>query len=248
MSTPTPDVTVSETATNMYLRVSDGNGHTGDSGLLDVLQGHVITASSGPHGTVSPSGEVFVPGGQDLGFEVAASAYYHVDNIATNGEPIVGPFGMSDTNYVWLNVTTSGTFLASFAENRTVHDTPEWWLASHGFTNRPWSAEDVDDPDEDGMATWKEYVAGTCPTNFMECLRVTDLRTGPDVDGRPAVITWDTITGRYYTVRAATDLVSSWTNVAESAYTNIMGTGLPMSYTNRSQDGAVFLRLKVRKP
>jgi hypothetical protein len=116
------------------------------------------------------------------------------------------------------------------------------------LTNGGWDANALNDQDLDGMATWKEYLAGTSPTNPAERLCITQLCwTG--ADGGPVIIVWDTVTGRYYSVVTCTNLATGWSSVPESAYTNLSGTGLPATYTNSSStNGPRFLRIRVRKP
>lgn len=61
--------------------------------------------------------------------------------------------------------------VADFAENLATNQTPEWWLALHGWTN-DFDTAAMDDADSDGMATWAEFRADTVPTNGNSVLAI----------------------------------------------------------------------------
>ena len=53
-----------------------------------------------------------------------------------------------------------------------LYGTPIYWLQEYGFT-QSFARAELQDPDEDGLAMWQEYISGTNPTNR---LSVLDLR------------------------------------------------------------------------
>jgi hypothetical protein len=125
------------------------------------------------------------------------------------------------------------TEVALFAINLTTNGVPEEWLIRFGWTNDFRTAALLDQ-DGDGMPTWAEFYAGTCPTSCTDCLRVTPLR-GAVVDGQAnLVLCWSTVSGRLYAVTSTTNLMTSWTTNAAA----IRGNGSVRCYTN----GAITVR------
>jgi hypothetical protein len=99
------------------------------------------------------------------------------------------------------------------------------------------------DTDGDELGDADELVAGTDPTDGTDVFMVDS--AVPTALGD--VITWNTVSGRYYTVMTTTNLPDTWENVGNPAYTNVMGLGLSLSYTNSDPDVATrYFMLKVR--
>jgi N-acetylneuraminic acid mutarotase len=69
-----------------------------------------ITATAGPHGAISPSGEVWVAHGGSVAFALAAEASYHVRDIKIDGRS-----QGAATAWTFSNVTNAHTILAEFA-------------------------------------------------------------------------------------------------------------------------------------
>jgi len=63
--------------------------------------------------------------------------------------------------------------------------------------------------------------------------------------GAGYVVSWDTITGRVYTLREAAPIDAIWSNVA--GYASVTGTGTRVGYTNPSPPNVKFHSLRVRK-
>lgn len=118
-----------------------------------------LLVSAGPHGIISPSGVIRTNQGADITFVIQPYAYYHVENILTNGES-----AGTATNFTWANFTASGTVTVSFAATLATKGTPHWWLAQWGWITDFDTVESLDQ-DEDGLFTWEEYPYNTCPTN-----------------------------------------------------------------------------------
>jgi len=102
----------------------------------------------------------------------------------------------------------------------------------------------VRDSDADTQTDGDEVTAGTSPTNSgnyfcVESLNVDDLSGG-------AVLSWQSVTQRLYTVRAAPGLIPpAWADVPDAV--DLPGTGGAMSFTNPPPAfGAAFYHLRVR--
>jgi hypothetical protein len=74
---------------------------------LDTL---TVSASSGAHGSISPSGNVAVPRGDDQTFSIAPDSGYRVTNVVVDGDEMGAV-----TQYRFTNVLTAHTIYASFA-------------------------------------------------------------------------------------------------------------------------------------
>ena len=98
----------------------------------------------------------------------------------------------------------------------TAHDTPEWWLASHGWTN-DFDAAATNDAEPDGFPAWQEYIADTDPTSSNSVIPALDA-TG--TTNNLAFGIDPTSTGRHYYIDASALLdTPAWTNLTNSAGT-----------------------------
>jgi len=113
----------------------------------------------------------------------------------------------------------------------------EWDAGAYEYAHA-----DVDE-DLDGMSDRDEVIAGTSPLDGGDYPVVGNALTAA---GKMVVI-WDSILDRYYTVSTTTNLNSTWTNVPESAYIDLHGTGSAMSYTNTQGDAHRFFRIEIEK-
>jgi len=59
----------------------------------------------------------------------------------------------------------------------TTNGTPTSWLDAHGLIESTYEAADWSDTDNDGMVAWKEYRAGTLPTNAVSVFRLVPMTT-----------------------------------------------------------------------
>jgi hypothetical protein len=93
------------------------------------------------------------------------------------------------------------------------HGTPEWWLADNGLTNAlSLAANELADGDSDGFLNWKEYAAGTSPTNDASLLRFTSMPV--EANGRFGLMI-QTIPGQRYTLEGSSTLEpDSWVAAA----------------------------------
>jgi hypothetical protein len=127
------------------------------------------------------------------------------------------------------NVAVTATYIVT--EQYTTNGTPCLWLDQYGLTN--YVADDILDPDSDGLKTWQEYIAGTNPTNSESCLKA--------VQAVRNIITWSAVSGRVYSVYWSTNLVQGFTALS----TNIVSP--QSSYTNVTPDSRVnYYQVRVR--
>jgi hypothetical protein len=135
------------------------------------------------------------------------------------------------------NITAQAVFAEMFTTN---HPTPHWWLAGYGYTNDFETA--VAAIGANGYPLWQSYIAGLAPTNPASQLLLTGQ---PAVNATAYVLTWNTVTGRVYTLWGSTNLPDGFAPVPDAV-------DLPASVTQftNALDGASsqFYRLEVRKP
>jgi hypothetical protein len=127
-----------------------------------------------------------------------------------------------DQSFVFEN---TNAFTASYPA--LPHGTPVPWLVGYGFTNsNNWIADETNDVNGDGLATWQDYVAGLNPTNTASAgFAVQNLTpTGPFGQYQ---ITFNTALNRFYRVESSTNLVN-WETVQDS----IAGTGSNVTVTD----------------
>jgi len=114
---------------------------------------------------------------------------------------------------------------------------PDAWEIEYFLSTNAVDGGPEEDWDKDGVCNRDEYVAGTSPTNDSDSLEIAEILPAV-TNGDSVVLTWDSVLGCSYTVRTTTNLLSAWTNVNDSAYADVSGTGFPISYTNTEQETA----------
>ena len=204
-----------------------------------------ILTSAGPHGRVSPAGELMVPVGGSTNIAVLPDAYYKVGSLQVDGEAVAPA-----PSYTFLNVTEEHALSAGFAEKLTVSGVPEVWL---NRVNPAWTdnfnLHERVDLDGDGVSTGDEYAMGTDATNSRSVFK---LGLGVS-DGQPVVSFQTVPEGGFYGVGgvrryglfATDDLLSGdWQGVP--GFTNVVGAGQPVIYTNQvNEAGRRFFRGRV---
>jgi hypothetical protein len=116
------------------------------------------------------------------------------------------------------------------------------WLQSYGLPTD--GSADYADPDGDGMNNWREWVAGTNPTNAASVLKMLSVNSS----ATNKVITWSSVSTRAYSLAMATNLVAIpafsvvWSNIAGLAGTT------SFTDTNPSAGPAAFYRVAVQPP
>ncbi len=99
----------------------------------------------------------------------------------------------------------------------------------------------TDDADGDGRTNYEEYLAGTDPQNPNSLLTVKSFAPLP---GGGFTLTWDTVTGKTYTVERSSSLTpNQWTTLQN----NVSGDGTVKSFTdaNPRAETRLFYRVAV---
>lgn len=188
-----------------YSISSDGIG-IDDIQIAGTPQTVDIVATDDADGSLTPSGVVSVATGGDAEFAVVADPYYHIASLTTNGAAVPGVSGQASTNYMWQNVTEEGQIDLTTAENLTTNGTPEWWLASYGYTSDFENAS-ISDDDGDGALAWEEYVAGTDPSDDSSVLELSAISFASPGQ---CVVEWQSQPGKTYTLRHSTNSLASF--------------------------------------
>lgn len=93
------------------------------------------------------------------------------------------------------------------------------------------------------MLTWKEYLAGTIPTNSASLLEVN----ATELADTNCIVSWQSVTGKYYSVMVETNLVAfsnGWKTVAN----NIQGLETETAYTTTvASASAAFYKVGIEK-
>jgi sugar lactone lactonase YvrE len=120
----------------------------------------------------------------------------------------------------------------------------EWKIKFFGSVDNPNAAPNAD-PDKDGIPNWKEYLAGTDPTNPTSRLQLH----GPEqtfVNGkRQLALRWLTAPGKHYVIESSTDVnATTWTPVAN----NIAGDGYDQQFTGPTTGQATqYYRVRLQQ-
>ena len=207
------------------------------------LQFRKISASAGLHGAIVPSGDVLVNIGGGTNFGLVADPYYHVADVLIDGTGSVGAV----TGYAFTNVTENHAIHGRFSADLATNATPVWWLVQHNLGTN--DADVVRDTDGDLLRNWQEYIAGTDPNTNASTFQI-------EIGGSngTVVVHLPTIAAdgpgyedveRYYDLEDAPGPgAGAWQSVA--GYTNRIGDGSPVTYTNSSGGAMRSYRGKTR--
>jgi hypothetical protein len=157
------------------------------------LQAEIATSVNQPAwGSVTPASGFYTVG-DPVSFTASPSQYYLFDQ--WSGDLSGG------NNPVPVTLSSNMTVAALFVEQLTTnYPTPYWWLAQYGYTSNQETV--VTNTGANGYPLWQSYIAGLVPTDPASQLRFTSL-TLPDPSH--VTLTWDTVTGRVYTVWNSTN-------------------------------------------
>ncbi len=109
----------------------------------DAVNGFYISASAGPRGSISPSGQVFVESGNNQTFTIQANGNAYINAIFVNGSPLPGyphvDMWGEQVQYTFNNVTSNQTITCDFTfamveggPNPDRHPTPQTGAAAGG--------------------------------------------------------------------------------------------------------------------
>jgi hypothetical protein len=99
------------------------------------------------------------------------------------------------------------------------------------------------DTDGDAQRDGEEVIAGTNPLNAAEYFSFQQMVIDPGISA--PVISWQSVTGRLYTLSVSADLINEvWASV--SGYENLPGTGAEVAYTNPVPQATELYRVQVR--
>lgn len=192
-------------------------GSAPDAGAHELVA-RTITADAGPHGSVSPSGQVEVAHGGSAAFTSTPHDYYHVADVVVDG----GSAGATNC-YVFPCVTNDRALSVSFAPDLVTNGVPAWWMASFGLTN--FGEDAVLDADTDGADTWEEYYAGTTPTSPASVFRVLACARQGTSNGLAWYATTNSGATNELHVQRRTGLaLGAWTVAATNASRDASGT------------------------
>ncbi len=193
----------------------------------------VVSVNNTTWGTVSPTNATY-PSGSSAQVVATPAPFYR---FATWTNDAVGI-----TNPLTLVLNTNAEVEAIFAEVFTTnYPTPHWWLAACGFTNNFESA--VTNRGANGMALWQSYIAGLNPNNPADQLR---LALNHRANGAGDVLSWNTVTGRVYSLFWTTNIGNGFTPLPGA--TNLSWTTGTFTNTLNSAARALHYRIQVRKP
>ena len=203
-----------------------------------------ISASSTGYGAIAPAGIVIANLGATNAFSMTASNWYHLASLAVDGGNVA-----TQGVYTFTNVLADHTIAASYAADVASSNTPKWWLYQINTNwNTNFDLAATSDPDNDGMPTWQEYIAGTNPTNPASVFSVNvTLRDGQELVTVPTTMATPQDEGlkRSYSLESCTNLANplSWQPIP--GWTNIQGLGQMITYTNLAGSSNLFFRGKV---
>jgi len=174
--------------------------------------------------------------------ELRAQGVTYVWSLSGSGTLIVtnsGRFYYGDAvNWSGTASVAPGSIFQQVSSGVARHGTPLSWLASHGLTNELANEEELLDRDNDGLANWQEYIAGTDPTNSESTLRSMPL--GAAAPGK-FVISWPSSSNRAYSILKTLGLESPFSLLA----TNQPARPPLNVYTDQVSGAAAYYRIQV---
>ncbi len=177
---------------------------------------HWLYALAESNGSVTPPGGWYTAG-QDACVTAVPSPFFHLVNWIGDTDETV-----AEGDTLRLPMTRPRIVVAYFAENLTLtHSVPESWLASFGWTGGFEEAAEGD-ADGDGLTTWREWLAGTDPTDARSVLRIAGLKHS----GKDTWLTWTGGSTKTQVIQSAASPAGPWlmlhTNLPPTPITNIL--------------------------
>lgn len=205
------------------------------NGLPTATNMFTITIGATPDGAgaVSTTAGIY-PAGTTVQIAATPAAYYKFNSwsgdIAGTNNPV--------TVVLASNINAIAQFSPILTTN---HPTPQWWLASFGFTNNFETA--VNQTTANGYQLWQSYVAGLTPTNAASKLL---LNGAPGLNRTNFVLNWNTVSGRVYSIWSATNIAGPFLPVPGA--TNLPWTTQVFTNHQNSAVGSSFYRIEVSLP
>lgn len=192
-----------------------------------------INATPDGAGAVSTTAGIY-PAGTTLQVAAVPAAYYKFDSWGGDVSGTNNPI----TLVLNSNVNAIARFSAILTTN---HPTPQWWLASFGFTNNFETA--VVQVSANGYAYWQSYIAGLNPTNAASKLLLSG---ASGLNRTNFVLSWNAVTGRVYSLWSATNVAGPFALVPGA--TNLPSTVQSFTNLNNPASGLRFYRIEVSMP
>ena len=174
---------------------------------------HIITATAGSHGSISPTGSQMVIDGKNQTFAITPESGFAVDIVTVDGVAQSG----HPASYTFTNVTADHTIAVTFM---VVPTNPYDIWAQGPFANAFTDTNPTHDPDGDGLTNLQEFAFALDPTLGSSVNPITtplDKTTGKFRYTRLAA------SGLAYHVLTSTDL-QTWTEEAFPVTETVIGT------------------------
>lgn len=201
-------------------------------GGLQAIANVATTASPTNWGTIAPTNGTYLVGSSQSFIATPAPNYRfsHWSGSLTGSNT---PFVLTLTS----NMVVTATFVERFTTN---HPTPYWWLGAYGYTINQETV--IANLGANGLPIWQSYIAGLNPTNPASQLRFANVLLQNQTN---LVMTWNTTTGRLYTIWTSTNLSSNFSPLPGAI--NLLPK--VQSFTNPIQPpSARFYRLEAHLP
>jgi subtilisin family serine protease len=198
---------------------------------VTVRRGCTLTVGSLGNGTASSPMTYYyqVPEALVTAFP---DSYYH---LASWTGDLAGSF--QNGNLLTLAMTQSRQVTAIFQANLTpTHQTPEYWLAQHGWTSGFDAAAEADG-DHDGMATWQEYLSDTDPTSPASVFKVIAISNQTN----QVLIKWTGGVLRTQYVEKASIVAGPWARI----FTNQPPTLVTNTFSHATNSLSGFYRVVI---
>jgi hypothetical protein len=137
------------------------------------------------------------------------------------------PAGVTDAGIAYILFTLLDT------DGDDIED--HWERRHFGSTT---NADRTTNHDTDALPDWMEFESGTDPTNSADYLCISGFGISP-TDSNQFVLSWQSVSGRFYSLLATTNLTSPW----NSPLDRMPGSGAVMSTNTDALGAGRFFRL-----
>ncbi|MCI6590481.1 MAG: hypothetical protein MSB12_05275 [Lentisphaeraceae bacterium] len=173
----------------------------------------------------------------------------------TPGAPVAGtPFRVDtaqavppekSAQLIFRVAVSSGNFICDtggYFVSTTGSELPDWFVAQYAPAGTSFTAED--DTDSDGLSNYAEFVLGTNPTDPTSRFTLSLTSPAPSTHSTTPTLTlsWNSVTGRTYTVLTRTALNVPWESPPLAV---LPGTGSPLSLTLSKDASTRFYCVQV---